>query len=239
MNDFTIKDKYDIYDLKALVSVLRSENGCPWDKVQTHASLRRDFLEECYEVCEAIDDNDSVHLREELGDVLMHIIFHAGIEEDAGAYNIDDVADEECKKLISRHPHVFGDAVARSAEEVLESWDDIKMRERSQTKVSDVMDGIAKSLPATWRADKVISKAEKGGFLSKSLDESMSSIENGLDSLKTASDDDKSAIIGDILFSAVRAARNAGYDPEELLNLASDRFIDKIRSCEAGTKEVN
>ncbi len=139
MTDFEIKDKYGVYDLYKLVGVLRGENGCPWDKVQTHESIRNNFIEEVYEACEAIDEKSTEHLREELGDVLLQVMFHASIDEDAGHFDIDDAADECCKKLILRHPHVFGDVQVSGSDEVLVNWDNIKRVEKHQETVTDTL----------------------------------------------------------------------------------------------------
>lgn len=136
MIDFYSKLRYDFDDLCQLVKVLRAPDGCPWDSVQTHQSIRRNFLEEAYEACEAIDQQDPVHLREELGDVLMHVVFHASIEADAGRFTIDDVCDTVVKKMISRHPALFGGEAGLD-------WDEIKRREKGQTAPSEELDGVA------------------------------------------------------------------------------------------------
>ena len=159
MLDFLCKERYDLRDFVALVSYLRSPNGCPWDQVQTHESIRRNFLEETYEACEAIDAGDLVHMREELGDVLMQVLFHTDIEREAGHFDIDDVADAACKKLVYRHPHVF-----RRDDPDTPDWDTMKQRERAQTTTAEAMDSVARSLPALWRCDKIQAKAAKTGF---------------------------------------------------------------------------
>ena len=126
MVDFENKPRYDVYDLKKLMEILRGPGGCPWDSEQTHESIRRNLLEEAYEAAEAIDSGDMELLREELGDVLMQVIFHADISEKAGLFGLDDIADATCKKLIRRHPHVFGDVKARDGVESLNFWEDVK-----------------------------------------------------------------------------------------------------------------
>ena len=130
MLDFLCKESYDLRDFVALITFLRSPDGCPWDQVQTHESIRRNFLEETYEVCEAIDAGDTAHLKEELGDVLMQVVFHAGIEADAGRFDMDDVCDGVVKKLLYRHPHVFGDGQAETADTVPASWEQLKRQEK-------------------------------------------------------------------------------------------------------------
>jgi len=163
MIDFENKLSYDVYDLKEIIALLRAPGGCPWDIEQTHESIRRNLLEEAYEAAEAIDENDAEHLREELGDVLMQVVFHCDIEEKSGRFTLNDAADEACRKLIRRHPHVFGDVTAVSSGEVLHNWDIIKKEEKNQTTVSEAMHSVARSLPALWRAEKIQSKAAKAG----------------------------------------------------------------------------
>ena len=132
MVDFQFKEHYDINDLLGIMSVLRSDNGCPWDREQSHDSIRNNFIEEVYEVADAIDNDDKSALCEELGDVLLQVVFHSQIEKEAGGFNFDDVADGICKKLILRHPHIFGEVKADTAEKVLDNWDRIKMEEKGQ-----------------------------------------------------------------------------------------------------------
>ncbi|MDL2234521.1 MazG family protein, partial [Ruminococcaceae bacterium OttesenSCG-928-L11] len=130
--EFVTKESYGIDDLLAIMAMLRAPDGCPWDRDQTHASIRRNFIEETYEAVEAIDTNDTALLKEELGDVLLQVVFHARMEEENGSFSFYDVCDGVCKKLIHRHPHIFADTVANSSEEVLNNWDAIKKEEKSQ-----------------------------------------------------------------------------------------------------------
>ena len=164
MLDFLCKESYDLRDFVALITFLRSPDGCPWDQVQTHESIRRNFLEETYEVCEAIDAGDTAHLKEELGDVLMQVVFHAGIEADAGRFDMDDVCDGVVKKLLYRHPHVFGDGQAETADTVPASWEQLKRQEKGQKTTADALDAVARSLPGLWRAEKIQKKAAEAGF---------------------------------------------------------------------------
>ena len=147
MVDFTQKAQYTVEDLRRIVALLRAPGGCPWDGAQTHESIRRNFIEEAYEVAEAIDEQNPAHLKEELGDVLLQVVFHASLEEDAGRFDLDDVADGICKKLIFRHPHVFGDG----GEGTAESWEALKRREKGQTTYTATLEAVAKSLPGLWR----------------------------------------------------------------------------------------
>ena len=164
MVDFQYKDSYGVKDLEEIVRLLRAPGGCPWDAEQTHQSIRRNFLEEAYEAVEAIDEGSPEHLKEELGDVLLQVVFHALMEQEAGRFDLDAVADGICKKLIFRHPHVFGTAAADTSEEVLVNWEALKRQEKGQQTTADAMDAVARSLPALWRADKLQSKAAKAGF---------------------------------------------------------------------------
>ena len=181
MLDFLCKESYDLRDFVALITFLRSPDGCPWDQVQTHESIRRNFLEETYEVCEAIDAGDTAHLKEELGDVLMQVLFHTDIEREAGHFDIDDVADAACKKLIYRHPHVF-----RRDEPDAPDWDTIKQRERAQTTTAEAMDSVARSLPALWRCEKIQAKAAKTGFEWPDTDAALDKVEEETRELREA-----------------------------------------------------
>ena len=163
MVNWSMKKSYNCRDLAEIVRILRHPGGCPWDQEQTHASIRRNFLEEAYEVAEAIDKGDVDGLREELGDVLLQVYFHTSIEEDAGRFTLDDVADGVCKKLIYRHPHVFGDVSVGSTGEVLSNWEELKKKEKGQLTQADALEAVAASLPALWRAEKVLKKAVRAG----------------------------------------------------------------------------
>ena len=129
--EFEYKDKYNVNDLVKIVKILRSPNGCPWDKVQTHQTIRQDFIEEVYEAAEAIDENDIEHLREELGDVLLQVVFHCVLEEEKDNFTLEDAADDVCHKMILRHPHVFGDEKAETPEEALDIWKRVKAEEKA------------------------------------------------------------------------------------------------------------
>lgn len=154
------KSRYGFDDLCAIVDILRSPDGCPWDRVQTHESLRNNFIEEAYEVVEGIDRHDNEILMEELGDVLLEVLFHTGLAREEGAFDLEDVTTGICKKMIRRHPHVFGNE-AVSEDRIQASWDEIKRAEKGARSKEDVLRGIAGSLPALMRAEKV---AEKSGF---------------------------------------------------------------------------
>lgn len=229
--DFLCKESYDLRDFVALVSYLRSPNGCPWDQVQTHESIRRNFLEETYEACEAIDAGDLVHMCEELGDVLMQVLFHTDIEREAGHFDIDDVADAACKKLVYRHPHVF-----RRDEPDAPDWDTMKQRERAQTTTAEAMDSVARSLPALWRCDKIQSKAAKTGFEWPDVHAALDKVDEETRELRAAvASGDTEAIgdeLGDLLFAAVKVARFAGVDPEQAAHAACEKFIRRFSAME-------
>ena len=229
--DFLCKESYDLRDFVALVSYLRSPNGCPWDQVQTHESIRRNFLEETYEACEAIDAGDLVHMREELGDVLMQVLFHTDIEREAGHFDIDDVADAACKKLVYRHPHVF-----RRDEPDAPDWDTMKQRERAQTTTAEAMDSVARSLPALWRCDKIQAKAAKTGFEWPDVHAALDKVDEETRELRaTVASGDTEAIgdeLGDLLFAAVKVARFAGIDPEQAAHAACEKFIRRFSAME-------
>ena len=217
MIDFQYKDSYGVQDLVEIVKILRAPGGCPWDAEQTHESIRRNFLEEAYEAVEAIDEGSPEHLREELGDVLLQVALHARMEDEAGRFDMDGVADGICKKLIYRHPHVFGDVAVSGTGEVLQNWEALKRTEKGQATHTDSLDAVARSLPALWRAEKVQKKAAKAGF-------DWPDASGAMDKL--------SEELGDLLFSCVNVARFVKCDPEEVLQQATEKFISRFRLVE-------
>ena len=235
MINFESKDAYGVEDLRQIVRILRAPGGCPWDQVQTHESIRRNFIEEAYEVAEAIDEGSPEHLREELGDVLLQVLFHASIEEDAGRFDLDGVADGICKKLIFRHPHVFGEDRADSVDQVLTSWEELKRKEKGQSTCADALSGVAKSLPGLWRAEKLQAKAAKAGFEWPDVGGAMDKLSEELDELKTAVAEGTNVEeeLGDLLFAAVKVARFFRIDAEEALAGTCEKFIRRIAGVEA------
>lgn len=232
--EFLFKEKYDIDDLKQIVKILRSPNGCPWDREQDHHSIRQDFIEEVYEVIEAIDNEDTELLKEELGDTLLQVVFHSTIEEENGRFNLSDVADGICKKLIVRHPHVFGDTKADTTDQVLKNWDDIKMQTKSQTLPSEAMQSVSKALPALMRSDKIRSKAKKVGFCTENFDEAYCIVQQKLQMLseeqKCGNDCDKA--LGELLFAVVNLSYHLDINPEESLYHACDDFTERFKNVE-------
>ena len=234
MVNFSFKDNYTVQDLVDIVKVLRAPGGCQWDAQQTHQSIRRNFLEEAYEVAEAIDQNSTEHLQEELGDVLLQVVFHTAIEEEEGRFNLDDVADGVCKKLIYRHPHVFGDVSVSSTGEILANWEELKKKEKGQATQADAVDAVARSLPALWRAEKVQKKAAKVGFDWDSVDGAVDKLSEELGEVKEAmaGHGDPAEELGDLLFTAVNVSRFLKVDPEDALQAACDKFAARFRRVE-------
>lgn len=229
MIDLERKERYGVEDLRTIVALLRAPGGCPWDRAQTHESIRRNFIEEAYEVAEAIDQKDPEHLREELGDVLLQVLFHSSIEEDAGHFDLDDVADGICKKLIYRHPHVF------APEEEPLDWEELKRREKGQRTQAEVLDGVARSLPALWRAEKLQAKAAKAGFEWPGVQAAMDKLAEETEELKTAVAEESNVEeeLGDLLFAAVKLARFFQIDAETALDAACEKFIRRFAGVEA------
>ena len=234
MINFVRKPRYDYNDLLEIIRLLRSPEGCPWDKVQTHESIRRGLLEEAYEAAEAIDARDTDLLKEELGDVLMQVVFHADIEKDAGHFDMDDVCDGVVKKLLFRHPHVFGSAHEDSPESVLVSWDKLKRREKGQKTTADALDAVARSLPGLWRAEKLQKKAADAGFDWPDVQGALDKLDEETAELRQAvvENGDVSGELGDVLFAAVKVGRFCGVDPEEAITLTCEKFIRRFRAME-------
>lgn len=234
MIDFVKKETYGLNDLKNIVSILRAPGGCPWDAEQTHESLCRGTLEECYEVIEAIHEQDPGHLKEELGDLLLQVVFHADIERQAGRFDLEAVADGVSKKLIFRHPHVFGDVQVADSAEVLVNWDALKRQEKDQETYTDTLTSVAKSLPALWRAEKVQKKAKKAGFDWPDASGAVDKLSEELEELRQAIAQDTNVAeeLGDLLFSVVNVSRFLKTDPEEALNAATEKFISRFAKVE-------
>ena len=228
------REHYSIDDLNMIVDILRSPGGCPWDREQTHKSIRQGFIEETYEVIEAIDRDDAVLMCEELGDVLLQVSFHADIERVNGRFTFDDVTDGICRKLIHRHPHVFGSACAENGEQVLERWNQIKNEEKQRTTVTSRLRSVPPSLPALMRASKVGKRAACFDF-----PDALSAFEKIREEMNEVSEllgtDDADRLceeIGDLLFSVANFARKSGIDAEEALNRATEKFVNRFERME-------
>lgn len=241
MVDFTQKEFYDINDLIEIVRILRLPEGCPWDREQTHTSIRMDFIEEVYEVIEAIDKKDTALLREELGDVLLQVVFHTQIEREAGAFTLDDVCDEVCKKMIVRHPHVFGETTVSGTGEVLNNWEAIKQQTKGQTTYTETLESVAVSLPALLRAQKVGKRAAKSGMDFANAESAIRNIHTEVNELEAAAAEGNSEHLteemGDVLFSCVNAARKLGLNSEQCLTQATEKFMRRFAAVEAEVRK--
>ncbi|MFV0338442.1 MAG: nucleoside triphosphate pyrophosphohydrolase [Chthoniobacterales bacterium] len=224
--------------LRKIVERLRAPEGCPWDREQTHRSLRSALLEECYEVLEAIDNEDDENLNEELGDLLLLVVMHARLGEERAVFDLDKIAENISEKLIRRHPHVFGDAKAENSDEVLKQWEDIKRSEKRERK--SILDGVPRALPALLRASKIQKKAARVGFdwpdvrgAQQKLEEEMQEVKEALASKKMASIEEE---LGDLLFALVNVARKHQLEGEHLLSNATDKFARRFQVIEEEIK---
>lgn len=238
---FEFKDRYDVNDLISIVALLRAPGGCPWDAEQTHESIKKNFIEETYEVIEAINKNDKELLLEELGDVLLQVVFHAQMETEISSFGFSDVADGICKKLIERHPHVFGDVVANGTDEVLTNWEAIKRKTKGQKSRTDSMLSVPRELPALMRAYKVQKKAADAGFDWDDVSGARAKLTEELAELDSAAaagnDEEIKNELGDVLFSAVNTARFLHCDPEEALTASTNKFISRFSAVEKAACE--
>ncbi|WP_020620846.1 nucleoside triphosphate pyrophosphohydrolase [Paenibacillus daejeonensis] len=226
--------------LHEIVAILRSPEGCPWDREQTHQSIRKNFIEETYEAIEALDNDDPVHMREEFGDVLLQIMLHSQMEEEVGTFSVYDVIESLNEKLLFRHPHVFGDLGAENAQQALESWEQMKAEEKRRKGIDpeqqSVLDGIPPDLPALMKAYKLQKKASKVGFDWDTLGPVLDKIEEELGELRAAiaegTADEQAAELGDLLFATVNASRFIDADPEESLARTNRKFLQRFRYIE-------
>ena len=203
-------NKKSFEDLCGIIARLRAPDGCPWDREQTHQSLKRNMIEEAYEAAETFDGCDGAKMADELGDVLLQVVLHAQIGAEAGEFTIDDVTDAICNKMIVRHPHIFGEAKADTAEKVVDQWDEIKRRERGQKTLSQELESVSKALPALTRGEKIYKKALKRGFTEVPEAEGY----------------------GREIFMAMKKAVDAGRDPEAELGDFLNFFIKKVKKSE-------
>jgi len=228
-------EKYDFNDLCLLAELLRAEGGCPWDREQTHKSIRKDIIEETYEVIEAIDKEDPDLMREELGDLLWQVVFHAQLEREADRADMSDIIHEICAKLVHRHPHVFGDVVADTSDVVLSNWEKIKTEEKQRNTVTSKLASVPPALPALMRAQKVGKRAPFFDF--PDADSVLIKMEEETTELKEAIASGNAVCIeeefGDLLFTAVSLARKLGVDAEEALTRATDKFINRFSVLES------
>lgn len=241
MNKPVLKDKYTIDDLFDILTALRAEDGCPWDKVQTHETLKKCMIEEVYEAIDALDAGDDALFANELGDVLLQVAFHAQIAKERGAFDFDRVLSELCTKLITRHTHVFGDAKASNAEEALANWEQNKKKEKKSGSSAEVLDEVPHHLPALLRAEKVQKKAASFGTDFGDAKETAAKLQKAASGLLSDIEENKnpSASFRKILLAAVCLGRQLGLTPETELNAATNDFIEKFSSAETAEKPVD
>ena len=234
-------NKYDFNDLLNIIEKLRSPGGCPWDREQTHKSIKIGLIEETYEVLEAIDKENDTMLKEELGDVLLQVVFHSQIAAGESRFNINDVTDAICRKMIYRHPHVFGEVKVSSSEQVLSNWDDLKKAEKNIECQADVLRNVPSNLPALMRAEKVQKKAAKVGFDWDDINDVFEKLREEAKELRaaylTGSRDNIIEETGDLLFAAVNLSRFVKVNPELALTAASEKFINRFSLMESDILE--
>lgn len=237
MQDWTPREHYTAEDLVEIIRILRDgENGCPWDKVQTHASIRKNFLEETCEALEAIDADDPVMMQEELGDVLMQVVFHTVIEEERGRFDMEKVCREVCEKLVFRHPNIFASSAAENAG--INSWDALKNKEKGRTTLADELATVPATLPALMRAQKLQKRAAGHGLGQQDAAAAQHQLEAAVQDFGKADAAAKQEAAGQLLFAAVNAARLAGVDAEEALTFASKRFAQQCLEQEQSGIQV-
>lgn len=234
MVDFEMKDKYNVNDLVRIMEILRAPDGCMWDQAQDHRSIRQNFIEETYEACEAIDDNDTDHLKEELGDVLLQVVFHTQMEKEKGVFDLNDVADGVCKKLIFRHPHIFGDVKVGSTDEILSNWDDLKRKEKKQETDTSTLESVSKSLPSLIRAQKLQKKAAKVGFDWPDVSGALDKVEEELAEVRAAigGNGDIEEEIGDLIFAVTNVSRFVKVDSERAAEKTCNKFVRRFADME-------
>lgn len=227
--------KYTLEQFTDIIKRLRGENGCPWDKVQTHQTLKEAMLEEAYEVVDAIDKNDIQNLKEELGDVLLQVVFHTQIEQEQGNFDLSDVITAISQKMINRHPHIFGTENADTPEEVLQNWEQIKKKEKNYKTQSESMKSVPDALPALTKAKKVQKKAKDVGFDFENVEQALQKVHEELQELEqamTQSQERKEEEFGDLLFSIVNVSRFLQINPEFALTKAVKKFINRFECVE-------
>ena len=235
--DFEFKNTYNIEDLLRIMEILRGPGGCPWDAEQTHESIKKDLIEETYEVIEAINKQSPVMLQEELGDLLMQVVFHSRLSQEAGEFAFAEVCDGICKKLIERHPHVFGEVNVSDTDEVLSNWDKIKRNSKHHENTTQAIDSVPRELPALMRSAKIQHKAAKAGFDWPDVSGAFDKIPEELAELKEAVAEGNQEHIadelGDLLFAVVNVSRFVKVDAEEALTAATDKFRNRFAAVEA------
>lgn len=231
-----LKEKYTIDDLLEIMARLREPDGCPWDKVQTHQSIKKSMIEETYEAIDALDFGDDKAFANELGDVLLQVVFHSQIAKERGAFDFDDVLKEICTKLITRHTHVFGADKAGNEEEALANWEKNKKKEKNIGTYTGVLKDVPQYLPALMRAEKIQKKARGFGFDWDNIEDVFAKVAEETEELTEAHKEGNAEHIreeyGDLLFAVVNLGRFLGTDPETALAAASNKFIGRIENME-------
>ena len=230
MINFVRKPQYGYEDLLEIIRLLRSEDGCPWDKAQTHQSIRRGLLEEAYEAAEAIDNDDPVLLKEELGDVLMQVVFHTVIEEERGRFDMEKVCREVCEKLVFRHPNIFASSAAENAG--INSWDALKNKEKGRTTLADELNTVPATLPALMYAQKMQKRAARKGAFAQTAEDAAAALKAAECGWEEAVPENAAERAGALLFAAANAMRLAGVDAEEALTFAAKRFTQRLEADE-------
>ena len=231
IKELTQKECYDFCDLVDIMAVLRSERGCPWDREQTHLSIRENLIEEAYEVVEGIDNADAELLKEELGDLMFQIVFHAQLEREKGTFDISDVIDGVSRKMVHRHPHIFADRRLDTTDQVLDAWDKIKAEEKSRVSLSDKLESIPRQLPALVRAQKVAEKAIKYRAITDTADEALTAVSDALDQLRDSSSEAVAEeAMGQLLFAASVLAERRDISAERALTYCTDCKLEEIKN---------
>lgn len=236
--EFRRREKYAMEDLIEIVRILRGPEGCPWDREQDHHSIRKNLIEETYEAAEAIDLEDSVLLHEELGDILLQVALHARMEQEAGRFDFNDVCDGICKKLIERHPHVFGDTQVKGTDEVLYNWEKIKQNSKGQTTAAQTLRSVPGTLPALMRAQKVQQREGKAGLPAVETEQALAALREQIDALEASGKEAAKEHAGSVLFAAVRLSQSLGEDAEEALSSATGEEIARFERAEAKLLEA-
>ncbi|MEG0229626.1 MAG: nucleoside triphosphate pyrophosphohydrolase [Oscillospiraceae bacterium] len=249
MVDFNFKENYNINDLIEIMKILRSENGCLWDREQNHKSIRKNLIEETYEVIEAIDNEDTILLKEELGDVLLQVVFHSQMEEEHDEFNFNDVCNDVCEKLITRHPHIFSNVKVESTNDILSNWEKIKQKTKNQKSFFQTLESVPKSLPGLMRSQKVCHRAQKAikiignehsldnKIINENINYSFSQLKNLINCLEekintNSEQTEYSDEIGEILFSLTNLSNIMKIDCEEVIYKKIDEFISNFTKWE-------
>lgn len=223
------------------MKLLRSEQGCPWDREQDHKSIRKNFIEETYEAVEAIDKEDMTLLREELGDVLLQVVFHTQMEEETGAFTFDDVVTDLCNKLIIRHPHVFGEVEVKDSGEVLNNWEAIKNKVKGTENFTETLKSVPAVFPALMRSEKIAHRAAKAGMCYPDVEGAFEDLENEVgelwESIEEGDRDHMEEELGDLLFSCTNVAEKLKLDAEQALSRSCEKFIVRFEKVEQLAQE--